>query len=105
MNKIISLIKVSLSHDMNIFKIQTKKQNKLLKVLLPLIITLYLMGIVGYYSLEALKFLKPLNLEFVVITLFAMAVSMITLIEGIYKSSSLLFNCKDDNLMFSLPIV
>ena len=104
MNKIISLIKVSLSHDMNIFKIQTKKQNKLLKVLLPLIITLYLMGIVGYYSLEALKFLKPLNLEFVVITLFAMAVSMITLIEGIYKSSSLLFNCKDDNLMFSLPI-
>ena len=26
------------------------------------------------------------------------------IMEGIYKTSSLLFNCKDDNLLFSLPI-
>ena len=104
MNKIISLIKVNLSHDMNIFRIQSKKGSKVLKTLLPIIITIYLMGVIGFYSFEALKILKPLNLEFVVLTLFSLAVSMITLIEGIYKSSSLLFNCKDDNLMFSLPI-
>ena len=41
MNKIISLIKVSFNHDMNIFKINTKKQSNCSKIILPLLITLY----------------------------------------------------------------
>lgn len=104
MNKIISLIKVSLSHDMNIFRINTKRQNKLFKILLPIVITAYLMGVIGVYSYKAYTFLNPLNLGYVVLTIFSLGVSIITLIEGIYKSSSLLFNCKDDNLLLSLPI-
>lgn len=35
---------------------------------------------------------------------FVIITSALTLIEGIYKSGNLLFNCKDDNLLLSLPI-
>ena len=104
MKKYISLIKVSLNHDMNIFKINTKKQTKLNKIILPLILAVYIMFLSGIYSHELMKMLKPIHLEFITLTMFAVSISLFTLIEGIYKSSSLIFNCTDDNLMFSLPI-
>ncbi len=104
MKKLISLIKVSLNHDMNIFKINSKKQSKLVKVGIPIILTIYIMIISGVYADKMMNLLKPLNLEFIALTLFALLISIITFFEGIYKSSSILFNCKDDNLLFSLPI-
>ena len=104
MQKLFSLIKVSLNHDMNIFKINKRKQNKFTKIILPIILTLYIMGVLGMYARELLNFLKPVHLEYAMLSLFALSVSIISLVEGIYKSSSLLFNCKDDNLLLSLPI-
>ncbi len=103
MNKLISLIKVSLNHDMNIFKIHTKKNTKS-KFIIPIFFTIYLLFIIGIYATKLINILQPLHLEFILLTLFATAVSFITLMEGIYKSGNLLFNCKDDNLLFSLPI-
>ena len=51
-----------------------------------------------------IKELLPLRLETTLLSLFIIYTSVMTIIEGIYKSSGLLFNCKDDNLLFSLPI-
>lgn len=102
--KLISLIKVSLNHDMNIFRIYTKKQSTFSKIILPLIITFYIMFVIGVYAKLMIDALKPLHLEFIVLTVFSLLVSVMTFIEGVYKSGSLLFNCKDDQLMFSLPI-
>ena len=104
MKKNISLIKVSLNHDMNIFKINTKKQSKINKIALPLVLALYIMGLFAFYANNLIVALKPIHLEYVVLTLFAFAISLLTVIEGIYKSGPLLFNCKDDQLLFSLPI-
>ena len=104
MKKILALVKVSLSYNMNIFKINTKKQSKFSKVLLPLILVGYIMFIFGYYSVMLYEKLEPLNLGYIILTLFALGVSVLSLIEGVYKSGSLLFNCKDDDLMLSLPI-
>ena len=104
MKKLFSLIKVSLNHDMNLFKINTKKSSKLSKILLPIILTFYLMFIMGMYSEMLIEKLESTHLEFVVLTLFGLVVSIISLLEGIYKSGPLLFNCKDDNLLLSLPI-
>ena len=70
MKKLLSLIKVSLNHDMNIFKINTKKQNNITKYLVPLFFTVYLMGFLGVYSYQLMKPLRPIHLEFVVVTLF-----------------------------------
>ena len=103
MNKILSLIKVNLNYDMNIFKINTKKQNNKTK-LISLILAVYIMIVFGSYAETLYDKLAPFNLEYLVILLFAIAVSFFTLIEGIYKSSTILFNAKDDNLLFSLPI-
>ena len=104
MNKLFSLIKVSLNHDMNIFKINTRKKNIFSIVILPIILTLYIMFLMGSYSYKLLEILTPLKLEFIVLTIFTISISFLTLIEGIYKSSTLLFNAKDDNLLLSLPI-
>ena len=104
MKKIISLIRVSLNHDMNLFKINTKKQSIFSKYILPIFLILYFMAVLGMYSNELIGMLRPLNLELFVLTFFALSVSIVTLMEGIYKSSTLLFNLKDDNLLLSLPI-
>ena len=104
MNKLKSLIKVSLNHDMNIFKINTKKQSKTKQILIPLLLTFYIMFLMGMYSIELTELLMESHLEYITLTLFAASVSLITLIEGVYKSGSLLFNVKDDNLLLSLPI-
>ena len=104
MKKTLSLIRISLNHDMNIFKINKKKQGKFSKTILPIILMLYLMFIAAFYANALLGELKPLHLEYIVLTLFSLAITILSFMEGIYKSGSLLFNCKDDNLLLSLPI-
>lgn len=104
MKKIFSLLKVSLNHDMNIFKIHTKKQNVFSKFILPIFFVIYIMFVIAIYAIEMMKVLQPLHLEFVVLTFFILSISLLTIIEGVYKSGSLLFNCKDDQLLFSLPL-
>ena len=104
MKKMFSLVKASMSEGMNIFKISTKKSGIFTKVILPIILTLSIMGAMASYADMIIIKLKPLNLEFVLLTLFILITSIITIVEGIYKSGSLLFNSKDDNLLLSLPI-
>ena len=104
MNKLFSLIKASMTEDMNIFKISTKKSNTFTKVFLPIILSIMIMSIMFSYSEMFMEVLVPIHMEFVLLTLFIMVTSIMTLVEGIYKSGNLLFNCRDDNLLLSLPI-
>ena len=104
MKKIFSLLRATMTEGMNIFKVSTKKKNTFIKFVLPSFLALWLMGAIYVYSEMVIKELKNVNMEFVLLTLFIIVTTMLTLIEGIYKSGNLLFNCKDDNLLFSLPI-
>lgn len=104
MNKIISLLKASMTDGMNIFKIYTKKKNTFTKIILPIILTLIIMGYMFSYSKIIIEQLATVKMEYVLLSLFVIVTSLMTLIEGIYKSGNLLFNCKDDDLLFSLPI-
>ena len=104
MTKLYSLIKASMTEGMNIFKINTKKTNVFSKIILPVIITFFLMSVVFSYSELIIKPLRIVHMEFALLTLFILLTSIMTIMEGIYKTSSLLFNCKDDNLLLSLPI-
>ena len=104
MKKYFSLIKACLTEDMNLFKISTKKQNKITKIILPIFLVFILMGVMYSYSEGIIEILKPINMEYIILTLFIGVTSMMTLIEGIYKSGNLIFNCRDDNLLLSLPI-
>ncbi len=104
MNKLVSLIKVAMTDNMNIFKINTKNDNKMVKVTLPIILALIIMGTFFGYSMSLITVLKEQHNEYIVLTIFGACVSFLTLWEGIYKSPNLLFKCKDDDLLFSLPI-
>ena len=101
MKKIISLIKATMTENMNIFKI---KNNSGKKTLFPFILAVVCMFSVGTYANMIIKPLTSINSEYILLSLFTIVTFFLTLVEGIYKSSNLLFNCKDDNLLLSLPI-
>lgn len=103
--KIISLLKAVLTEDMNIFKYSSKKDSsKTKKVLFPIFLYLIVLISILSYSIIIGKELNKVNLEFVILTMFIFLVTSLTLIQGIYKSQSILFECKDNDLLFSLPI-
>ena len=104
MKKLFTLIRASMSEGMNLFKISTKKKSTFTKIILPILLTLILMGVIYSYSELMMKELTAVNMEIGLLSLFILLTSIMTLIEGIYKSGNLLFNCKDDNLLLSLPI-
>ena len=104
MKRFFSLIRATMTDGMNIFKISAKKKNVFTTTLLPIFLSLVIMGLMYEYSEMMMEKLIVINMGFVVLTLFVLVTTIMTLIEGIYKSGNLLFNCKDDNLLLSLPI-
>ena len=103
MKKLYSLIRACMTSDMKIFKIKTKKNSKS-AILLPLFIALYLMFVIWGSANTMFEKIAPLHICYILLSLFVFSVSLLTFIEGIYKTGSLIFNCKDDQLLLSLPI-
>ena len=103
--KTLSLLKAALSQDMNVFKYTTnKKSSKLTKILFPIFL-FTLVGIsIGTYAYMIGEQLAPYKLTYVMVSIFIMMVTILTFIEGIYKSQGILFDAKDNDLLFSLPI-
>ena len=104
MKRLISLIKACMTENMNLFRIKNKNQTKTSKKLIPIILTALLFFSFWSYANMIMESLIEVHMEIALLTLFVIFTSIMTLIQGIYKASGLLFNCKDDNLMFSLPI-
>ena len=104
MDKLISLLKATMSQDMSLFKIKSKDQSKISKIILPIVLTLIVMFSMGTYAVMLAEQLVTYNLTYIVLTIFIMITSLLTIIEGIYKSQGILFEAKDDDLLFSLPI-
>lgn len=93
-----------MTSDMNVFKIKQKKGNKKSKLSLPVIISLLMMFYIWSNSNMLFEKMAPLHLQVLTVSLFVVGISLFTIIEGVYKTGSLLFNCKDDQLLLSLPI-
>ena len=104
MNKLYSLIKACMTSDMNIFRIKQKKNGKKNNLLLPIVLSLIIMFYIWSNSNTLFEKMAPLHLQILAISLFVIGISFFTVIEGVYKTGSLLFNCKDDQLLLSLPI-
>ena len=103
--KTLSLLKAVLTEDMNLFKFNTGvNASKKKKILLPILLFLIVGYSIGYYGYIIAKPLHEVNLTYIMLSLFIFVVTIITLIEGIYKSQGILFECKDNDLLFSLPI-
>ena len=104
MKKIISLIKACMTSDMNIFKIKQKKDNKKNGIVIVLVIAFFFMISIWSYANMFFEKLAPLHLQYIVLSMFVFMTSILVIGEGIYKTGPLLFNCKDDQLLLSLPI-
>lgn len=104
MKKLYSLIRACMTSDMNIFKIKRKKDNKKSGIVLLLFISLCFMFSIWTYANMFFEKMAPMHLQSIVLSLFVFLISILTIGEGIYKTGPLLFNCKDDGLLLSLPI-
>lgn len=104
MKKMFSLLRASLTDNMSIFNLRTKNQKGASKKLLPVFLAVIIVFYMWFYANMLMDEFDKVGMTFVALTLFVFATTIFTIAEGIYKSSSLLFNCKDDNLMFSLPL-
>lgn len=103
--KTLPLLKAVLTCDMNMFKYSAGKNASKKKKILLLVFLFLVVGFsVGYYAYLLGKPLHKVGLTYVMLSLFIFVVSIITLIEGIYKSQGILFETKDNDLLFSLPI-
>ena len=104
MKKMLSLIKACMSSDMSLFKIKSKNKSSISKIALPVVLFLLVFIAIYGYSSIIMDELVKYDLGYVLLTLFLAITTILTLVEGVYKSGSLIFNCKDDNLLLSLPI-
>ena len=104
MKKLISLIKAAMSQDMNLFKVKHKKESGLGKIIFPLILAFFFMFCIGIYAYEFAEILKPMGLIDVLLSIFIILTAILTIFEGAYKSQGMLFEAKDSEILFSLPI-
>ncbi len=104
MKKLFSLIRATLTENMSLFSINSKKQSKLGKKLFPIFMFFIIFSYMWMYSNMLYEQLDEANVEFVGLLIFVFLTTILTIVEGIYKAPTLLFNCKDDNMLFSLPI-
>ena len=104
MKKIISLIKACMTENMNLFRIRNKKQNKSANKMIVVFLVIFFFFYIWSFANTIMDELVEIHQEYVLLTLFVIITTLLTIVEGIYKASSLLFNCKDDDLLLSLPI-
>lgn len=91
-----------MTSDMQIFKV--KKNNGKSNIMLPLLLSFCLMFAIWSNVNILFEKISPMHLQFIILSMSVLLASIMTIIEGIYKSGPLIFNCKDDQLLLSLPI-
>lgn len=105
MKKLISLLKAGLSQDMSLFKYNTaKNSSKLKKALFPVFLFAIIVFSISVYAYMIAEPLHKVNLTYVMLSMFFALVTILTFMSGIYKSQGILFDAKDSDLLFSLPI-
>lgn len=101
----ISLLRAVLSQDMNLFKFKAKSNSsKYNKILLPIILFIIVSFSLGTVVFNFMDELAKYDLNNIAICMVLALITIITFVEGIFKSQSILFDCKDNELLFSLPI-
>ena len=105
-NKFFSLLKVNIinSYKLNKFFKSSNLSSKLFGIICLLFIAGFIAGLSFLYSTIIFAALKNFNLERYVPTLFYFVTELMIFIFSIYKVKPILFDPKDNDLLFSLPI-
>ena len=102
MNKLRALIKASMSEGMHLFVYHAKDERS--KKVLPIFLASCLWFAIFGYSAMMMESLKATGTEYALLSLFVIFTALMTVIEGIYKSSSLMFSCKDNDMLLAMPL-
>ena len=104
MSKFLSLMKASTSEGMSVFNFKLKTGGKAKKIAVFGFLLVVLMISIYSYADMMLEPLAGTGMEYSVLTIFALIAVVFILVEGLYKASGLLFNCRDDDLVLALPV-
>ena len=104
MKQFFILLKASLTEGMDIFKVKKKNDGKSSGAGLTFALMALMFFVMLVYADSWLDGLSQIGKESVLLPFIVVITTILTLIEGIYKSSSLLYNSKDDDLLLTLPI-
>lgn len=74
------------------------------KSLLALFIFVYLIGIIVVYGFLGLKYLSKVHMETLLISIFAILTIVGIFFMSIFNAKSNIFNAKDNDVLFSMPI-
>lgn len=104
MKKIFSLLKACMTSDMNLFKVKSKKNKKSNNLLVAFLLMLVFMFSIFSNVNNLFQKVAEYHLQSLLLVLFSFMTSLMVIIEGVYKTGPLIFNCRDDQLLLSLPI-
>lgn len=108
MKKFLSILKATTAGDMNIFNFDRNKSMSTFKKIRNIIIGILLSVLIIFsFSQYAYLFAEPLSkvgLTYVMLSMYIVITSVIVFMEGIYKSQGILFDSKDNDFLFSMPI-
>jgi len=105
MKKFFSLLRAVMSQDMQMFRFKAKNNaTGIKKAIIPILLAALVLYAVGTMYLPLAMELNEANALYILLE-FAIAIpSFIALLEGAYKSQTILFDAKDNELLFSLPV-
>ena len=103
MKKLFSLIKAVCSQDMDLFKFKNNG-NKFSNIFLFTFLCIILMISFGTYYYMLAENLQKVNLTYLMLGMALVIPTIFVFMQGIYKSQNILFEAKDNDLLFSLPI-
>jgi len=104
MKQFFILLRASLSEGMDLFRIKKKKGEKSSGLKTTIALAALMFFVMWTYASSWFEWLDELGKGSLVLAFVITITTILTLIEGIYKSSSLLYNSKDDGLLLTLPI-
>lgn len=102
MNKVFYIIKATIS-DISFANNTIKlKKNKLRLYNIWVILLLFCMS--GFYAYSFGAELYKINMTYVLLSIFSMAIVFTTLTSGIFKAGTLIYLSKDNDMLLSMPI-
>ncbi len=104
MKQFFILLKASLTEGMDIFRVKKNNDGKSSGAGLTFTLMAMIFFIMWVYANSWFDGLSEVGRESTLLPFIIVITTVLTLIEGIYKSSSLLYNAKDDDLLLTLPI-
>ena len=105
MSKFLSMLRAMMSQDMNLFKYTVKDgSSNASKIITPIILGLLVMFAIASFYLPLAEEFNKIDMMNVYLGMVVIFPTFMAFVEGIYKSQSILFEARDNELLFAMPI-